>query len=421
MNEDNSLAILKQCFEKMLSITDSRTKINALEFLVCLVFCYVGDAKTFSLEAIRRSMKSHLSTALSRSAFWERLSGTPLKNHLRQIVAELMRKLVVCVTPMDLKSLGVSAIELVDSSSITLWARAQKRYPGTGGVAGIKWHTSVDLLTGMITWFRFTPASTHDRKGFPPVSQFLGKLVVFDLGYWDFGLLQTIDSAGGFFLSRLRSDAVVQVVEIVQGLGKRWLGYALLDIDLSHKRRGDLIEVVVEKTYRGKTSRWRAVGFWNPTEQGYHWYLTNLRVAAYLLYPLYRLRWQIELIFKACKNSLNANQIPSGNQNIIESLLLASLVAHLSSHTILAIGKKQLTKEQQLATSFQRVAQVAVILANDFIGSLLNTAQTYFDHLLQKIKLFATDLYDPNYRKRETSLMRVDRLLREAESATLSA
>ena len=113
------------------------------------------------------------------------------------------------------------------------------------------------------------------------------------------------------------------------------------------------------------------------------------------MYPLYRLRWQIELIFKACKSALNANQIPSGDENIIESLLLASLAAPLSSHTLFTIGIEQVEEGQQLAMSFQRVAKVAVVLARDFILFLLNSAQKHFDNLLHKIKLFANEMFDP--------------------------
>jgi IS4 transposase len=116
------------------------------------------------------------------------------------------------------------------------------------------------------------------------------------------------------------------------------------------------------------------IGFWNPVEKDYHWYITNLAAAAYLIYPLYRLRWQIELIFKACKNSLNANGITSCDENIIESLLLASIAAHLSTHTLFNISLEQLEDEQQLAASFQRVAKVAVVLAQDFIMFLLHSA-----------------------------------------------
>ncbi len=69
--------------------------------------------------------------------------------------------------------------------------------------------------------------------------------------------------------------------------------------------------MLAEKVHNGETLACRVIGFWNPSEKCYHWYMTNLKVYAYVIYPLYRIRWQIELIFKACKNSLNANQITS--------------------------------------------------------------------------------------------------------------
>lgn len=98
MVQRNPLDVLKHCFEKIIPSQDARTTINPIEFVVCLVFCYLGDSKTFALEAIRRFMKSQLNREISRSAFWERLARDRLKSYLRQVVAELMVTLTVSVT-----------------------------------------------------------------------------------------------------------------------------------------------------------------------------------------------------------------------------------------------------------------------------------------------------------------------------------
>ena len=184
----------------------------------------------------------------------------------------------------------------------------------------------------------------------------------------------------------------------------------MLALPLSgHRNR--LIEVLIEKGHHGHMLRCRVIGFWNPAEGSYHWYITNLTAAAYLMYPLYRLRWQIELIFKACKNSLNANQITSNDTSIIQSLLLASLVAHLSTATILHGGLAQLDEEQQLAISFQRIAKVAVVLAQDFVHFLLNASRHYFFQLVDQIKLFAPELFDPNISIEKRLSVRLNRRL----------
>lgn len=120
-----------------------------------------------------------------------------------------------------------------------------------------------------------------------------GKLVIVDLGYWDFNLLLAIKNIGGFFLSRIKSNTVVYIKEIVQGtISRKYLGASLLSVPINRKR-GDILEVLIEKVCDKETKETlyaRAIGFWNPCEKCYHWYITNLKVAAILIYPLYRRR-----------------------------------------------------------------------------------------------------------------------------------
>ncbi len=59
---------------------------------------------------------------------------------------------------------------------------------------------------------------------------------------------------------------------------------------------------------------------------------------------------------------------------------------------------------------------MAVVLARDFIVFLLHSSRENFNNLANKIKLFANEIFDPNYKKRETSLARVHRLLLEGET-----
>lgn len=398
------LEVLKQCFEKVVPSQDARTKISPLAFVVSLVFCHLGDSKTFSLEAIRRHMKAQLNQDISRSAFWERLSRDRLKKYLKAVVAELMSRMSTSalIGTELLRSLGVGGIWLVDSSSISLWDGAKAAFPGTRTEAGIKWHASFNLLTGVMNWFKLTPTSRHDRKCFPAIESLNGVLVIFDLGYFDYGLLFSIQQVGGFYLCRLKSNASLCIKEVVQGLPKKHIGKSLLSIKFKRKRT-DIIEIKAEKRHDGNLLNCRVIGFWNPVERSYHWYMTNLKVDAFIIYPLYRIRWQIELIFKGCKNSLNANQITSNNKNIIESLLLSSLVAQLASNTIFNIGSECLGQDQKLATSFQRILKVSVDLSSEFIKFLLNASKEHFYNLLEKIKLFSNEIFDPNYKHRETS------------------
>jgi len=413
MEEGSTLVAIKQCFKKIIPSNDARAKIGPLNFVVTLVFCYLGDSKTQSLESIRRFMKDQLGQELKRNSFWERLSRKRLKNLLGDLVAMLIKELAntINIGGDILLGLGVSGVLVIDSSSISLWDGAKGKYPGTRTTAGIKWHACFDLFSGVMTWFDLTPTSTNDRKCFPDVNSLAKKLIIFDLGYWDYGLLLAIDNAKGFFLSRVKSNSVIFIEGVVQGLSAIHIGKKLSAVNLKRKR-GNIIEIAGGILYKKEWVNFRTIGFWNPTEKCYHWYITNLKVGAHLIYPLYRLRWQVELIFKSCKNSLNANRITSNDENIIESLLLASLAAHLTTtSSIVSIGMNQLDDEELLALSFQRIAQVGSVLASHFVSYLINSSKKFMVNLVDRIKLFSNELFDPNYNKRETSLKTVDKLI----------
>jgi len=45
MNETNILKKLKQCFSKIIPKTDIRTNISPFEFVIGLIFSYLGDTK----------------------------------------------------------------------------------------------------------------------------------------------------------------------------------------------------------------------------------------------------------------------------------------------------------------------------------------------------------------------------------------
>ena len=203
----------------------------------------------------------------------------------------------------------------------------------------------------------------------------------------------------------------------VFGFDQTAVGNSLLAVCKSNKYQGKILEAVVNITLKNdKILRSRAIGFWNPKEKCYRWYLTNLSVDAKLIYPLYRLRWQIELIFKACKNSLNLDAIPSANPNIIQTLILASIAAHLSTGTIYEIASKALSQEKCLAITVQRLAFVLVILKDKFINCILNPIVENSETLFNSILHLKDELYDPNYRKRETSKARIFRLLTNVET-----
>jgi len=141
---------------------------------------------------------------------------------------------------------------------------------------------------------------------------------------------------------------------------------------------------------------YRVIGFWNANDKKYHGYVTNLQVPAVAIYSLYRIRWQIELIFKGCKRSLNVDEkVTSNNDNIIESRVLSTLIASFAIHSVFHECAKELSAQEKLSISFQRLSHIVVLLAQDFINYI--TSDNPLGKLRNKISLLSREIYEKNH------------------------
>ena len=420
MDTGTILNRFKQCFNEIPE-KDSRAKIGPREFVVALIFSLSKtDRGKRSLETLRRSLKKATGINLSRGSFWERLATNRLFSFLLLLAQESIQQMGNFAfggveMKVILSALKVKGIFVLDSSSITLPDMAGAVFPGSRknvAPSVIKWHSCFDLFGGTIKWFDLSPGTSHDHNHIPDLRAIVGYLIVFDLGYFDFCLFQAIDNVGGYFLSRIKTNTVIQVDKVIQGLPKKFEGQWLFSKKLPKQR--SIIEVM--GLFKDGLFQFRVIGFWNPIDNCYHWYVTNLTVAAKLIYPLYRLRWQVELHFKMAKSSLNLSDISSAHPNIVQSLILASIVVTTLTQPLaftLALLHQKDNNHDQLP-SFQRAGIVISQVSNELRNFLISKKSVAQDILFEKLKLFSEDLFDPN-KNRETSMQRA---LREAQLIT---
>lgn len=412
MDASTILHRIKACFA-VVPDSDVRANIGPRAFLVSLVFAFSRSDHTRTLDAIRQQVVKQTNTPLARSSFWQRLASKRLVTLLQQTVKQLLEQLTPISTgPLDklAKKLGVKDILGHDSSSTSLPEDARGDFPGPRKnvlPAAFKWHNCMSIISGMIVWCSLSAATVHDRNGFPPLKVLVGRLILFDLGYWDFGLLRDLDKAGCLFLSRIKANAVIEIVKITAGLNKKkYEGRNLLHCRLPKKKK-KIVDLV--GTFGGAGHdpiTLRIVGFWNKQLRCYHWYTTNLTVSAELIYPLYRLRWQLELAFKSAKSSFRLADVPSANKNIIKSLLLATVVASLVAFPLGHGMASKLEDKKQTAVSLQRSAKLVVNLAVELGNFILDLGRKAGEILAAKMKLLLPEIYDPNFGKRSSTARR---------------
>ena len=392
---------------------DARAKIGPRAFVIALITAVVNDTGKRGIASLRRTFIGSLGETFARSTFWQRLSSKRLTEILSQVIRKLVDGLSseIAINRDILAKLGVTDVFIHDSSSVTLPHSAKKDFPAPRSnviKASIKWHLCLNLFTGIPSWFCLTDARTHDRLGFPPLKMLKGTLIVFDLGYWDYNLLSQLTIQGTYFLSRVKEKARIEITGVTTPIEwKAVLKKNLFDVNVK-TFRGNLLELIGTIYHEDlESTDMRVLGFWNKTTKSYHWYVTNLSIPADLIYPLYRIRWQVELSFKAAKSSLSLADTPSSNRRIILNILMASITSYLIAQPLASASLSNAIPEVQAAFSIHRAAKIFVQVASDVREYLISPTEKTFVVLKEKMERFVPELIDPNYRSRATSMRRL--------------
>ena len=411
MDTTSVIRMVKAVLKNSLSSKDSRCKINSVDFICALISSFsIREGRVLSLSALRHSVIELTQVKISRGTFWERMATQKLIGLLQTILGNLMSTLCLQlgVGTEILKLLDVRKIFMIDASSLSLPDGASKDFPAPRNnvvPAAAKIHAMYDLFGGAVKWFDITKATTHDRKGFPPLDLLSGVLVIFDLGYWDFQLLKDMMDKNISFLSRVKTNAQIKIVKVIAGVSKTCVG-----LNFNCKRmqsfRGKIVEILGELkiSKSGELFQLRVIGFWSTEDSQYHWYITNLKISSNVIYLLYRLRWQLELLWKSWKSFLHLDEINTSNKNIILSVILIGMCAGLISGAISVSTLNKQSIEKQAAFSIQKGASMFIRIGRLLFQYISKPLRGSKIKLLEMITLFEEELFDPNFNKRRSSV-----------------
>lgn len=230
-----------------------------------------------------------------------------------------------CPLPMT-KLQHFTHINLVDSSTVTLPDTLEEEYPGCGGGgprASMKIQLVFDFLRGNLQQLEFQTGRSTDQayREYLQVVE-AGSLTLVDLGYFCLASFKTIASRGAYFLTRyfyptkvltpegkpvdllqlFREPNATQIdIPILLGAQMKLPGRLIAERvpqEVADERRRKLRE----KVRRGKRTPYSKTSL---ALQGWTVWVTNApqeQLSSTQIRCLYRVRWQIELIFKLWKS-----------------------------------------------------------------------------------------------------------------------
>ena len=294
---------------------------------------------------------------MSKNALQQRLASDGAADFLSAVLNSAITESLVDAfdqTPPELLA-AFDRIWLQDSTQLSLNEKLADAFRGAGGSgsqSALKLSLIYEHHQRQIHQILVTDGVTAETTvGDALVEQLLeNDLVIRDLGYLTVDTLLRIDNKGAFFLSRLQKGIAVFLtdepdampIDLPAYLNQRspnqsvievpvYLGRQKLPVRLIAYRAPD--EVVNQRRRKARDAA-RKKGR-RPSEAYLNWlafslYLTNVPKetwSAEVVGTLYRLRWQIELIFKQWKSWLKIDCLRGTDANRIRSLVYGRLIA----------------------------------------------------------------------------------------------
>ena len=304
-------------------------RFKTKDHLISMLFCVL--AKCSSLREVSGAM-----LGLSGKTRHFRLESLPYRSTLsdanrrrdsevfEQIYYNLLREYKVVISDSRFKDVINRHVEIFDSTTITLFQEILKstgRNPSNGKrKGGIKMHTiiNVDETVPKVVWF--TSAATHDHVLLEKLKLSPDKIYVFDKGYNDYRSFMKFGEHKTGFVTRIKDNAVYKTLKENK----------IEDCIHSGVQEDTIIELTVKQEDSEKKLKLRKVVFYDRILKREFEFLTNLfDFRADMIAGLYKIRWQIELLFKQLKQNFPLKYFLGDNENAIKIQIYCALIVNL--------------------------------------------------------------------------------------------
>lgn len=145
-----------------------------------------------------------------------------------------------------------------------------------------------------------------------------GSIVAFDKGYFDYEWYKTLTDKGIFFVTRLRTNAVYEInadYPVKSGSG------VLADQDIQPSS--------AHAQKRGAPPMRRVVYHCSETDKTYEFLTNHFDLSARTIAGIYKDRWQVELFFKAIKQSLSIKTFLGRSRNAVMTQIWIAMTVYL--------------------------------------------------------------------------------------------
>lgn len=275
-------------------------------------------------------------------------------------------------------------VKIVDSTTISLFKDILKcvgRKPSNGkSKGGIKSHSVINADEKVPNLVWFTAATTHDHQFLEKLKCDEDTVYIFDKGYNDYKAFEHFTQQKTGFVTRIKENAKYEVTQKNTILEKIHSG-VLSD---------EIIEVEIDKESTKGKLKLRKIKYYDREHKRTFEFISNLfEFRADTIAALYKIRWQIELLFKQIKQNFPLKYFLGDNENAIKIQIYCVLIVNL----LMGVIKKSLKRQWSFSNlvSFCRIHLFNYIHLTKFLESpekdweldpKINGQLGLFDHYL---------------------------------------
>lgn len=209
---------------------------------------------------------------------------------------------------------------LLDSTPVSLKGRGFDEWTGSNGrIKGLKIHVLMNHASDCPIAQSITGAAVNDIDEHYLVQPEKGATYVFDKGYCDYNWWAELDEAEAYFVTRLKANAAVNVIDSFTPSEN-----ILLDehIRFKHRKNSNRVNLCYGKTLRRITVK-------REGKAPLVLLTNNLKADAQEIAATYKERWRIELLFKWLKQHLKLKRFLGRSTNAVKLQLLCAMIAYL--------------------------------------------------------------------------------------------
>lgn len=230
-------------------------------------------------------------------------------------------------------NVSFSKLFIFDSSTIRLFSDVMKgvgRNPKNEGKkkGGLKVHMMTDAHSDTPEFVKISEAKQHDKNFLKYLNLAPHSMIVFDRAYNEYLQFARWSEQNVNFVCRLKKNAAYEVQEV------------LFTNELENDKTGILKEEYILLNYNDKEAKeqktlcLRKVSFRDDKKRVFEFISNNFEISREEICYLYKLRWNIELLFKKLKQNFQLHYFYSETVNGIKTQIWCTLIAQLLLHVL---------------------------------------------------------------------------------------